>query len=136
MLPKEDRTNALALSRDFCDVASVHGFPELFGYASRLLGKTSIRYGSTLLLSGPPGAGKTTCALATLRAMMAEANRVSKEKRGSEKQSRTIAYYISSEVSKEQLKDNFHSFGWFQDPNALTNEAIFKFWADDPQPDK
>lgn len=122
----------------FCNIGKIDGFRDLFRLAA---GEEveSIKFGSTLLLSGPPGAGKTTFALATVRAMMANAYR--KAAAGSEK-TKTIAYYISSEVYSEHLMANFKEFGWFlgrNDVNAEHQEETdepFKFWIDHPEPDR
>ncbi|MHB8522846.1 MAG: RAD55 family ATPase, partial [Limisphaerales bacterium] len=115
----------------FCQVGSIHGFPELFGPAAGSEGR--IRFGSTLLISGPPGAGKTTFALATVRAMMSKANK-------SRQNERTIAYYVSSEVHEKQLKENFKTFGWFLKLKRAGedggDDAAFKFRIDSPVPDE
>ncbi|MGC3971207.1 MAG: ATPase domain-containing protein [Pirellulales bacterium] len=94
--------------------------------------RTGLRFGSTLLISGPPGAGKTTFALATIRAMMAEAHRRS---RNQDNPHKAIAYYISSEVHEEQLSDSFEDFDWFRIRKPAAKDE-FKFWIDNPEPDK
>lgn len=123
-------------SRRFCNVKRIHGFKELFWPTQKTL--KSLRFGSTLLLSGAPGAGKTTFALSTVRAMMAHASRVMMRRQlcglPTEK---TIAYYISSEVDAEKLDANFGEFEWFErvkDPSEGTKD-YFKFRIDDPSPD-
>jgi len=134
----DDSRNQKELSNEFCNVAAIHGFPELFGRpADATKGRrNSVRFGSTLLISGPPGAGKTTFALATVRAMMAEAHRNNQaSERQKQKQQKTIAYYISSEVHEEQLNDSFEEFGWFAIRTKADGDG-FKFWVDNPEPDK
>ena len=110
----------------FCNVDFIHGFDGLFGPDTN---KSKIRFGSTLLVSGPPGAGKTTFALAAVRAMMSAANSSSDEW---VKKQKTIAYFISSEVRADQLLENSEQFGWFArkgraDPNT---ESPFQFRID------
>jgi KaiC/GvpD/RAD55 family RecA-like ATPase len=112
-------------SEIFCSVESIHGFRDLF----RSEQSRGINFGSTMLLSGPPGAGKTTFALAMVRTMMAEAK--NKQCRDKEK-IRTIAYYISSEVHEEHLKKNFKDFGWFAGDQE---ESRFKFQMTSSEPD-
>ena len=134
----EQATSLVNDSVIFCNIGRIDGFRELFRLAA---GEEveSIRFGSTVLLSGPPGAGKTTFALATVRAMMANAHR--KAAAGSE-ETKTILYYISSEVYSEHLRTNFNEFGWFlggedvdAEPQTETDEP-FKFWIDHPEPDR
>jgi KaiC/GvpD/RAD55 family RecA-like ATPase len=114
----------LIKQKAFCKVSSIQGFSDLFGSASA----GEVPFGSTILMSGPPGAGKTTFALAMVKAMMAEARiHGAKEK--------TICYYISSEVNEKKLRANFSAFGWFSN-GETDNSGAFKFTIDSPVPDE
>lgn len=89
-------------------VTYIHGFSDLFRIAEGRR-QTGIRHGATLLISGPPGSGKTTFALATIRALMAEVAIPTQK---------AIAYYISSEVDETTLRSAYESFGWFAPPGT------------------
>jgi KaiC/GvpD/RAD55 family RecA-like ATPase len=112
-------------------VRLIQGFSELFGAAEGTLG-AGIRTGATLLVSGPPGSGKTTFALAMVRALMAQAVRDHADVPGK----KVIAYYISSEVDEKTLKRAYESFGWFARGKSDGSLESFLFRIDDPVPDK
>lgn len=85
--------------------------------------------GSTLVLSGPPGAGKTTFALGLVRSMMLQPVSPQAEASSNTKVQH-VAYYISTEVNRDRLKRMYSSRGWFvedQDPRD-------KLFADNPEP--
>jgi KaiC/GvpD/RAD55 family RecA-like ATPase len=96
--------------------------PKLFGFEDLLIpsGKGGIPFGSTLLLSGPPGAGKTTFALAVAGGIIRNGN--------------YIIYYISSEINLEKLQKVFKSMGWFPEANR-TEETLFKVGSQQPDTD-
>ncbi len=62
---------------------------------------------SSLVISGPPGSGKTTMALALVRSML----------RSDPKNN--IAYFISTELSRERLEQMYAPFGWFTNDDQL-----------------
>ena len=72
--------------------------------------ESRIPFGSTLLISGAPGAGKTTFALALVRSIML--NKI-KYNNDNSKDVKDIFLYVSPEVSGEQLKETFAPLGWF-----------------------
>lgn len=116
----------------------IHGFRDLFETAEKD-DASGIRGGATLLISGPPGSGKTTFALAIIRALMAEASlRISSKPDPAQRiDQKVIAYYVSSEVDEETLKRAYFSFGWFESSDSRRNDLLpFRFRIDDPEPDK
>jgi KaiC/GvpD/RAD55 family RecA-like ATPase len=62
--------------------------------------------GSSLLLTGPPGAGKTTLALAMIRDLMRQ-----------KKEAHIII--LSNEITRNKLQFDFADFGWFQEDDAV-----------------
>ena len=97
-------------------VSDIHDFKQLFFHEEQEDGKNiGIPHGSSLLLSGPPGAGKTTFALAFARSMMIKRRRDNKQNDKHEK--KYVLYYISPEVSRELLEINYREFGWFEKSN-------------------
>lgn len=85
-------------------------------------------------MSGPPGAGKTTFALSLIKAMMSSVVAKSVAPDGSQVRGpKPILYYISSEVSGDQLKENYKDFGWFEGPDE---PQIFRFRMDSQKPDE
>lgn len=93
------------------------GFKELF-VRSGTDGDLGLPIGSTLLISGPPGAGKTTFALALVRSLFG--------KQGDKKEGEQIVYYISPEVELERLRKMYGPMGWFE------NDPVFD--VDDSRP--
>lgn len=95
--------------------------------------------GSTLVLSGPPGAGKTTFALGLLRSMMLQpapspSEAGSKEEEIAQPQASAapqptkvqhVAYYISTEVNRDRLKRMYSTRGWFVDDEE-PRDALFE----------
>lgn len=80
------------------------GFESLFG--SPLFLNThehEFRRGSSILIEGAPGSGKTAAAVAMCRALMAQ-------------NSQLRLFYISAEVAREDLKRKLSHFGWFDGP--------------------
>jgi KaiC/GvpD/RAD55 family RecA-like ATPase len=71
-------------------------------------------YGSSLLVAGAPGTGKTVLALAVVRDLM-------KRRRDSQ------LFYVSTELNREKLSHDFRGFGWFhdQDPVFTKNRVAF-----------
>ncbi len=118
-------------------VPSIQGFKELFASAS------GIPEGATLLVSGPPGSGKTTFALALIRGLMSHASKLGANAKCPQKeQEEALVYYISSEVTEKALRSAYDSFGWFEQQKdntekpSKTKEEPFRFRIDDPAPDR
>lgn len=78
--------------------------------------------GSTLVLAGSPGAGKTTFALSLARSIIRNKDNDPEKKIGEVKtyadpSPKDIIYYISTEVTRDRLKKMFEGRGWFsEDP--------------------
>src|SRR5437867_4225169 len=64
--------------------------------------------GSSILLMGPPGSGKTIFALGLVRALM-------------KKHADHHLYYLSSEHDRSHLQRQFRTLGWF-----AVNDEVFK----------
>ncbi|MEM7108612.1 MAG: ATPase domain-containing protein [Bacteroidota bacterium] len=73
------------------------------------------RRGSSLLVSGPPGSGKTTFSLAILRSLMRYPR--------SKNKPRSLAYYISVEVDRDRLKRMYQDRGWFSDRDEIFSDT-------------
>ncbi len=89
--------------------------PELVGFSELFIPfrssrptdhENGFRVGSTLLIAGPPGAGKTTFAFALVRSLMA-ADRDESE--------HPLLFYVSLETDAERLQNMFWDYGWFAD---------------------
>lgn len=89
-----------------------------------------------MVLSGPPGAGKTTFALGLVRSMMRDCSKppptasaeAKMEEEGENALPKHIAYYISTEVKRERLRRMFDSRGWFADKkedDSTEDDALF-----------
>lgn len=92
----------------------IQGLDELFRYHSGSDQK-DVRFpqGCTMVISGPPGAGKTTMALGLVRSMLRDVM---------DKNLLHIAYYISTEVNRERLQKMFASRGWLTTKEEHTRE--------------
>ncbi len=66
------------------------------------------RRGSTVLISGSPGSGKTVVALGLARALMTEPDLRDYD-----------LFYISPEVTRDVLQKQFTEFGWFADGDPV-----------------
>lgn len=92
--------------------------------------------GSTILISGPPGSGKSTFALAFVRSLIvpeegkagndsdAEISRIWKleNKNSRVLKSKARLYYISTEATQSRLARAFADMGWFADEDLLFNK--------------
>lgn len=106
--------------------------PSDYGFHSK--DKYAIPSGSSILISGPPGAGKTNFALSLVRSLYHTAL-IDTHKGEDRKQERSfpclktmddtqwkkipILYYVSLEVFPERLKQALEAFGWFQPDDPL-----------------
>jgi len=118
--------------------------PELFGFRKLLLPprngdapggsegeKNGVPFGSTLLLSVPPGAGKTTFAFSLARALMKEAE---KAHTADSERKTYILYYISSETGIRRLQKTFERMGWFIQGKGQA-KRLFRIDTDEPDND-
>ncbi len=102
----------------------IQGLSELFhDHAGAEKGNDNFPPGCTIVLTGPPGAGKTTFALGLTRSMLLSD---SPEER---QPTRHVVYYISTEVNRERLRRMFASRGWFDE----NDDPLFKA---DPDPNR
>jgi len=76
--------------------------------------------GSTMVLSGAPGTGKTTFALGLVRSMIRDPEGPEDKKNSqSNCKPRHTVYYISTEVNRLRLKRMFEGRGWFAKDDEL-----------------
>src|SRR5215213_3080907 len=89
--------------------------PEVFDFARLFHGvdhpkqKWGFPEGSSILISGPPGSGKSTFAIATARGIVFSELRHQVAKPNPP----TLIFYVSTEVDEKRLARIFHSSGWF-----------------------
>lgn len=84
-------------------------------------GQKNFPVGSTLVITGAPGAGKTTLALSLTRSCILGDN-VSPKKAGPDP--KHVVYYISTEVTRDRLREIYQSRGWFTDKGPLSDEDL------------
>ncbi|MBV6500684.1 MAG: Circadian clock protein kinase KaiC [Prosthecobacter sp.] len=75
--------------------------------------------GSTLVITGAPGAGKTSLALSLTRSCILGDTAASEH---AEPHPKHVVYYISTEVTRDRLREIYQSRGWFTDKDPLFKE--------------
>jgi len=88
----------------------LQGFEQLFILDENVKDKWGLQRGSTLLISGSPGAGKTTFALSLVRSLM-----IGSKKSGPSAEN-FIFFYISPEISENRLRTTLNPLGWLALP--------------------
>lgn len=112
------------MSADFKLITKIQGFKDIISVRHK--GKANLSgpdlkgdeaelpYGTTLLVSGPPGAGKTTFSMALARSLMMSGQKPA-----------PICYFISSEVNETRLRNMFSPYGWLKKtPTAADGASL------------
>jgi KaiC/GvpD/RAD55 family RecA-like ATPase len=95
--------------------------PKIYGFDDLFLEKDAKGWApnTKVLISGPPGAGKTTFALSLVRGQITKLEEEFKNDRQIQKQHIRV-YYLSPEVDRDRLKSLYVSRGWFGDADVFS----------------
>lgn len=107
---------------------------DILGFNDLFLGRLTppgFRFGSTLLIAGPPGAGKSTFALALARSLLVKQFKRWKEtqvpgsvcSRGCKK---GMLYLISLESTQQDLESIYEQTGWFSEDGRGGPTEVFQ----------